>query len=84
MNDDRVVHETARQREGVVGTSELHDVVDMRSQTSPIKPSVVYGKLVITVRDTGVGMSSINQSKLFNQIVQFNPEVLQVRVRAYS
>jgi hypothetical protein len=39
---------------------------------------ICIGKLVITVNDTGVGISEINQKKLFDQIVQFNPEVLQV------
>jgi hypothetical protein len=39
---------------------------------------VIYGKLVITVTDTGAGLSKTNQAKLFHQIVQFNPEVLQV------
>jgi CheY-like chemotaxis protein len=36
-----------------------------------------HGKLLIVVRDNGVGMSKENQKKLFHEVVQFNPEVLQ-------
>jgi CheY-like chemotaxis protein len=35
------------------------------------------GKLVVTVMDTGAGISKENQARLFNEIVQFNPEKLQ-------
>ena len=38
---------------------------------------VINGKLVITVTDTGAGISLVNQRRLFHEIVQFNPEVLQ-------
>ena len=37
----------------------------------------VQGKLRMVVTDTGAGISSSNQQKLFREIVQFNPEVLQ-------
>jgi signal transduction histidine kinase/CheY-like chemotaxis protein len=37
----------------------------------------VEGKLVIVVKDTGAGISRENQKRLFNEIVQFNPEKLQ-------
>ena len=37
----------------------------------------IHGKLVIVVTDTGAGISAANQQRLFNEIVQFNPEVLQ-------
>ena len=37
----------------------------------------IHGKLVIVVTDTGAGISDENQRRLFNEIVQFNPEVLQ-------
>ena len=35
------------------------------------------GRLIITVTDTGPGISSDNQKRLFKEIVQFNPEKLQ-------
>ena len=38
---------------------------------------IIHGKLVIVVTDTGAGISDENQRRLFNEIVQFNPEVLQ-------
>jgi signal transduction histidine kinase/CheY-like chemotaxis protein len=37
----------------------------------------VWGTLVMTVSDTGAGISSENQKRLFNEIIQFNPEKLQ-------
>ena len=40
------------------------------------QPSV-SGHLVIVVRDTGVGMVEEDYTRLFKEIVQFNPEVLQ-------
>jgi two-component system capsular synthesis sensor histidine kinase RcsC len=36
-----------------------------------------HGKLLIVVRDSGVGISKENQKRLFHEVVQFNPEVLQ-------
>ena len=39
--------------------------------------SYLKGKLVIVVKDTGSGMIEKDYSRLFNEIVQFNPEVLQ-------
>ena len=36
------------------------------------------GMLYISVIDSGAGISSENQKKLFGEIVQFNPEKLQV------
>jgi signal transduction histidine kinase len=41
------------------------------------KNGTTFGKLVITVTDTGVGLSEINQKRLFKEVVQFNPELLQ-------
>jgi CheY-like chemotaxis protein len=43
----------------------------------PRKPGTTRGKLQITVKDNGVGISPENQKRLFTEIVQFNPEVLQ-------
>jgi signal transduction histidine kinase len=37
----------------------------------------IAGKLWIVVTDTGAGISEANQLRLFKEIVQFNPEVLQ-------
>ena len=44
------------------------------------KSSTIYGKLVIIVTDSGAGISENNQKRLFKEIVQFQPEILQVRV----
>ena len=52
-----------------------------RFDTSPVSvtntSSCLKGKLVIVVKDTGSGMIEKDYSRLFNEIVQFNPEVLQ-------
>ena len=37
----------------------------------------IYGMVVIIITDTGAGISIENQSKLFEEIVQFSPEKLQ-------
>ena len=42
-----------------------------------VSDGVINGKLVIVVTDTGAGISDENQRRLFNEIVQFTPEVLQ-------
>jgi signal transduction histidine kinase len=34
-------------------------------------------KLVVKICDTGHGISKENQSKIFKEIVQFHPEILQ-------
>ena len=45
---------------------------------SPSPPSDrTYGNLVVVVTDSGAGISIENQSRLFHEIVQFNPEKLQ-------
>ena len=44
------------------------------------KSSTIVGKLVIIVTDSGAGISENNQKRLFKEIVQFQPEILQVRV----
>ena len=41
------------------------------------KNTALLGKLVMVVKDTGVGMTARNQDRLFKEIVQFNPEKLQ-------
>jgi signal transduction histidine kinase/CheY-like chemotaxis protein len=37
----------------------------------------VTGKLRIVVKDSGVGISAVNIQRLFKEVVQFNPEILQ-------
>ena len=37
----------------------------------------VSGELVIEIKDSGAGISEANQKKLFNEVVQFHPELLQ-------
>ena len=41
------------------------------------RPITISGRLVIVVKDTGTGMLEVDYRRLFNEIVQFNPEVLQ-------
>lgn len=43
------------------------------------QPPVEKGKLVIVVTDSGAGISESNQKRLFKEIIQFSPEILQVR-----
>ena len=43
----------------------------------PDPPVTTKGRLVIIVKDTGSGMIEKDYSRLFKEIVQFNPEVLQ-------
>lgn len=40
-------------------------------------PQILNGRLIIVVTDTGAGISSANQARLFKEIIQFNPEKLQ-------
>ena len=50
----------------------------MNSQRYPTrKYEIATGKLVVVVKDTGAGISIENQKRLFTEIVQFNPEILQ-------
>ena len=45
---------------------------------SKIDPdAIVYGILRISVTDTGAGLTQENIRRLFNEVVQFNPEILQ-------
>ena len=54
------------------------DTVQSESEVGIIgSDGIIPGKLVIVVRDTGAGISEENQKRLFNEIVQFNPEKLQ-------
>jgi signal transduction histidine kinase len=47
------------------------------SLVSPASQDFTTGKLRIAVMDTGCGISDKNQVRLFKEIVQFTPEVLQ-------
>ena len=49
-----------------------------RNRISPdLESPITKGRLVIVVKDSGCGMVEKNYSRLFKEIVQFNPEVLQ-------
>ena len=48
---------------------------DIESTIEEIPPC--HGRLVITVNDSGAGISKENQNRLFKEIVQFSPEKLQ-------
>ena len=69
----------------VVGDNDLGDVKNCNLNISALKDSepsamnikVVSGRLRIVVTDTGAGISEENLARLFKEIVQFNPEVLQ-------
>ena len=61
-----VVHHATHQEEGLAHDGD--DIVTVRGRR---------GRLIITVTDTGPGISSDNQKRLFKEIVQFNPEKLQ-------
>ena len=39
--------------------------------------NVILGKLKIVVEDTGCGISDVDRARLFKEIVQFTPEILQ-------
>ena len=47
------------------------------SASASSRSDLMQGKLVITVSDTGAGISEENQARLFKEIVQFSPEKLQ-------
>ena len=44
----------------------------LRARVDPVP-----GELVIEIKDSGAGISEANQKKLFNEVVQFHPELLQ-------
>lgn len=53
------------------------DSVGAHGNSSNGESTTMYGKLRIVVSDTGAGMSEDNLRRLFKEIVQFSPEVLQ-------
>jgi signal transduction histidine kinase/CheY-like chemotaxis protein len=49
-----------------------------KSSSLPHQPhDPVVGSLVVVITDTGAGISRENQKRLFNEIIQFSPELLQ-------
>ena len=56
---------------------------DNISNSNDCDRTIIYGKLVIVVTDTGAGISEANLRRLFTEIVQFTPEKLQVRSRRF-
>ena len=52
-------------------------MADNSSHPASHASRVVKGKLRIVVTDTGAGISHENQQRLFKEIVQFSPDVLQ-------
>ena len=58
------------------GDSDIEMNLSVRSQGSGSLKQVP-GELVIEVKDNGAGISEVNQRRLFKEVVQFNPELLQ-------
>ena len=54
-----------------------HDTIPIERTGPTDEIAEIHGKLRVTVSDTGVGMAKSNLDRLFKEIVQFNPEVLQ-------
>jgi two-component system, sensor histidine kinase len=64
----------------VLNSRKLNSIFANVSESTGPKESFqagLRGKLVVVVTDTGAGISEENQARLFNEIVQFNPEKLQ-------
>jgi signal transduction histidine kinase len=60
----------------ISNSSAPSDVID--SHENLVEPThIIAGKLRIVVTDTGAGISKADQQRLFKEIVQFDPEVLQ-------
>ena len=60
----------------VDGDVEMAGIHDVKAEQDDIGSR--KGMLYISVTDSGAGISTENQKKLFKEIVQFNPEKLQV------
>ena len=65
------------------GDSDIEMNMSVRSQVSgrlglaSSSLKQVPGELVIEIKDNGAGISEVNQRRLFKEVVQFNPELLQ-------
>lgn len=49
----------------------------IRIETQDDRENFILGKLKIVVEDTGCGISDVDRARLFKEIVQFTPEILQ-------
>lgn len=58
-------------------TKNNDDKYKSNTNTNTNNPNIVKGKLVVVVKDSGAGISPINQKKLFKEIIQFQPQTLQ-------
>lgn len=62
----------------MASSNQIFNDLDLETGRNAVDDNFVsVGYLVISVRDTGAGISEVNQKRLFNDIVQFNPEILQ-------
>jgi signal transduction histidine kinase/CheY-like chemotaxis protein len=63
----------------ILNHRKLNSIANLSDSTVPNESvqAGLKGKLVVVVTDTGAGISKENQARLFNEIVQFNPEKLQ-------
>jgi two-component system, sensor histidine kinase len=63
----------------ILNRRKLSSIAILSDNTAPNESiqAGLRGKLVVVVTDTGAGISEENQKRLFNEIVQFNPEKLQ-------
>ena len=61
-----------------ISSSNGRDLLENEIDLEACTPSpYTEGSLIVEVTDTGAGISKENQKRLFNDIVQFNPEILQ-------
>ena len=72
-----VAAKTGLIRVGIKFVTKQADAHIASGESSAAFPSIVHGELVVTVTDNGAGISASDQKKLFNQVVQFRPEILQ-------
>jgi signal transduction histidine kinase len=63
----------------VLHSRKLNSIANISDSPGPKESfqAGLRGKLVVVVTDTGAGISEENRARLFNEIVQFNPEKLQ-------
>lgn len=62
---------------GPVAISRLSASLSRGRSNTITSSDQMTGKLIVSVTDTGAGISPQNQNRLFKEIVQFNPEKLQ-------
>ena len=58
-------------------TSSIKSSHTTETACDDLEGEMVSGEVVIEVRDSGAGISEENQKRLFKEVVQFNPELLQ-------